>query len=190
MKTKSLTLILLAAMLLITAKAQETQDRRKLTTVQTRSLPYKGKQDAITVRYLNLPWGETTFGYIENGGNRYYSSRTWPIAHITLAISAKYEGKTLKPGDYVLVVTPKNGEQQMTLSVSSFNANGGTFLTPGNVFTETPKDAVEITKRPIAFAKGAPFHEEMNVELKEADEAVDIKISYGDRLLVEKIAFD
>lgn len=189
---KSLILILLAAIVLsvATVNAQQVQDKRKLTTVQTKSLPHNGKQSALTIRYLNLPWGETTFGYIENGGNRYYSTRTWPIAHITLATPAKYEGKSLKPGDYVFVITPKNGEQQMALSLSSFNPGGSTFLTPGNVFTETPKDAVEIVKKPITFVKGAPFNEEMSVDLKESDKVVDIKISYGDRLLVEKIAFE
>ncbi len=187
---RTLMLLILLSVAISSVNAQEVQDKRKLTTIQVKSLSYNGKQNAITVKYLNLPWGETTFGYIENGGNRYYSSRTWPVAHVILSTSAKYEGKALKPGDYILVITPKNGDQQMTLSISSFNAGGGTFLTPGNVFTETPKDAVEIAKKPITFIKGAPFNEEMSVELKESGQNVDIKISYGDRLLVEKITFD
>ncbi len=169
----------------MTAKPATT-DKRKLTTVQSATL--KGNK-SVMVRYLDLPWGATTFGYIENGGSQYYSTRTWPVAHLTLGAKAEYEGKTLEPGDYIMVITPKSGENSMMLSISSFKPEGGkgTFLTPGNVFTDTPKGAMEIVKKPIAFSKGAPMIDTMKIMVEqEKDKMVAVKFHYGDRMLVEK----
>jgi len=61
-------------------------DKRKLTTIQT------AKHDAVEVRFLNLPWGERTFAYLEVGGDDYYSHRNWPFAHLTLSKSATWAG--------------------------------------------------------------------------------------------------
>ena len=39
----------------------ERVDKRKLTTIQTAAADYGKTKGAVEVRYLNLPWGETTF---------------------------------------------------------------------------------------------------------------------------------
>ncbi|MBL8151578.1 MAG: hypothetical protein JNN15_16755 [Blastocatellia bacterium] len=164
------------------ATAQE-NDKRKLTTIQKTSV------ENLEIKYLNLPWGETTFGYIENGGNDYYSTRTWPVAHLKLSTKAVYGTRLLTPGDYMFVITPKNGKRRpkMTLSLSAFKPDeNGTFLTPGDVFTDTPIGRL-ISRKPISFVKGAPFHDAMKIELAQNNQVVDIKIHYGDRLLVEKL---
>src|ERR671933_3033152 len=82
----------LFALCAVAALAQENMggaervDKRKLTTIQTSAVDAGKTKNAVEVRYLNLPWGEATFGYIETGEdprNRgYYAGRTWPIAHL------------------------------------------------------------------------------------------------------------
>src|ERR1041385_4097146 len=99
------------------AQQGQAVDKRKLTTVQTSTLDVGGVKNAVQVRYLNLPWGERTFGYMEVGGDDYYSNRTWPIAQLTLAKSATLEGKELKAGDYIFVISPKSWSGPMSLSV-------------------------------------------------------------------------
>ncbi|HJR09093.1 MAG TPA: hypothetical protein VJ842_17670 [Pyrinomonadaceae bacterium] len=173
----------------------EKVDKRKLTTIQTASVDVGETKKAVEVRYLNLPWGKATFGYIETGvdprNGQYYAKRTWPIAHLHLNAPAKYHGKTLAPGDYAMVITPKNPETKagMKLSLASFKpaeANG-TFLVPGNVFVETPKDATVVAEREIAFGEGAPVVEELNIWTGKEGKTVSIKIHYGDRTLTEKL---
>lgn len=111
-------------------------DKRKLTTIQTASADSGKTKNAVEVRYLNLPWGEATFGYIETGvdprNKGYYSSRAWPIAHLRLNVPATYDGKKLAPGDYAFIITPRNPKTNtgMTLALESFKPAeaGGSFL--------------------------------------------------------------
>ena len=178
------------------AAAQEAKiDRRKLTTVQTAAADAGRTKHAVEVRYLNLPFGEATFNYVETGedpNNRgYYSGRTWPIAHLRLAAAATHEGKRLAPGDYVIYITPRDPAKNadMTLSIASFKpaAAGATFLTPGDVFVETPKDAQVVSQKAIRFARGAPKVDELQVWVGKQGKDVDIKFHYGDRTLTERL---
>ncbi len=172
------------------ASAWQQTDKRKLTTIQTSAVDLGQTKNAVEVRYLNLPFGEATFGYMEKGGDRYYSNRTWPIAHLTLATQATYDGKTLQPGDYVMIITPKGNSNPdgMKLSIASFKPENGTFLKAGDVFTDTPKDATVITQKPVTFDKGAPMVDHLVINLdKTGDSTVAIKFHYGDRTLTEKL---
>ena len=178
------------------ASAQEQKvDRRKLTTIQTAAADVGATKHAVEVRYLNLPYGEATFGYVETGkdpnNGGYYSGRTWPIAHLRLAAPATHEGKTLAPGDYVIYITPRNPEKniEMTLSFASFKpaAAGATFLTPGDVFAETPKDARVVSERAVKFDRGASKVDELQVWVGREGKDVEIKFHYGDRTLVERL---
>jgi hypothetical protein len=163
-------------------------DRRKETTIVTSAVDVGSTKGAIEVRYLNVPFGETTFGYLESGGSDYYSTRTWPFAHLKLATSAKVAGKTLSAGDYVLYVTPKSATVPMSLSVASFKPGAsGTFLVAGNVFTETPKDAVEVVKVPVTFTKGGPSIDHLEIVLDSASKGAEMKVHYGDRWLSQTI---
>jgi uncharacterized cupredoxin-like copper-binding protein len=170
-------------------------DKRKLTTIQTASVDVGEMKNAVEVRYLNLPWGRTTFGYIENGSDsankNYYATRNWPVAHLRLATAAKYQGKTLTPGDYAMIISPKNPETKsgMKLAFASFKpaeANG-TFLVPGNVFVEAPKDATVIADKEVAFAQGAPLVDQLMIMTGKEGKTVSITIHYGDRTLTEKL---
>jgi hypothetical protein len=170
-------------------------DKRKLTTVQSASADYNKTQKAVEVRYLNLPWGEATFGYIETGidsrNGGYYAGRAWPIAHLHLAVPASYEGKDLKPGDYAFVITPRNAKTNtdMTLALEWFKPaeEGGTFLKAGNVFVETPKDAVVVAQKTIKFAKGGDPVDQLQMWVGNQGKNVEIKFHYGDRTLTEKL---
>ncbi|HEX8457415.1 MAG TPA: hypothetical protein VF656_08975 [Pyrinomonadaceae bacterium] len=170
-------------------------DKRKLTTIQTASLDVGETKRAVEVRYLDLPWGKATFGYIETGvdprNGQYYAKRTWPIAHLRLNAPAEWQGKTLAPGDYALIITPKNPETKagMKLALASFKpaTEGGTFLVPGNVFVETPKDASVVAEKEIAFGTGAPVSEQLMIHTDREGQAVSIKIHYGDRTLTERL---
>ncbi len=171
----------------LTASAQMGgNDPRKATTIQTATAKLGKVNDGLTIRYLNLPWGPTTFGYMENGGNQYYSKRTWPIAHITLKTKAEFFGKTLEPGDYVLIITPKGLANQMGLQVASFTPKGenGTFLVAGNVFTDTP-ECKTVAAKPVTFKSGAPMSDAMKFNLVPQGNKVEIKIHYGDRMYVD-----
>lgn len=167
-------------------------DPRKSTTIQTAAADIGDMKNAVEVRYLNLPFGAPTFGYMENGGDRYYSNRTWPILHLKLAREAIYEGKTLRAGDYVFFITPKSEKLKTTsmmLSLASFkpDATRGTFLVPGDVFTETPKDAVVISQKPVTFGKGADAVPALQISVGKEDKAIAIKLHYGNRTLTEKL---
>jgi hypothetical protein len=170
-------------------------DKRKLTTIQTAAADYGKTKDAVEVRYLNLPWGEATFGYIETGidarNNGYYAGRPWPIAHLRLNVPATYDGKQLQPGDYAFVITPRNAKTNtdMTLALESFkpDAEGGTFLKAGNVFVEVPKDATVVSQKTVKFAKGGAVAPQLEMWVGEKGKDVNIKFHYGDRTLDEKL---
>jgi hypothetical protein len=170
-------------------------DKRKLTTVQTAAADYGKTKNAVEVRYLNLPWGETTFGYIETGldtrNNGYYSGRAWPIAHLRLNVPATYDGKTLAPGDYAFVITPRNAKTNtdMTLALESFKPaeTGGTFLKAGDVFVETPKDATVISQKTIKFDKGGAVVPQLEMWVGAKGKDVQIKFHYGDRTHMEML---
>jgi hypothetical protein len=170
-------------------------DKRKLTTIQTASADYGKTKDAVQVRYLNLPWGEATFGYIETGidsrNNGYYAGRPWPIAHLRLNVPATWGGKKLAPGDYAIVITPRNAKTNtdMTLALELFTPAeaGGTFLKAGDVFVETPKDATIVSQKTIKFDKGGAVAPQLEVWVGSKGKDVDIKLHYGDRTLTEKL---
>lgn len=175
--------------------AQQQVDKRKLTTVQTAAADCGDVNKAVVVRYLNLPFGEATFNYVETGkdpaNGGYYSGRTWPIAHLRLAAPATHEGKPLAPGDYVIYLTPRDPAKNaaMTLSVASFKPaqTGGTFLKAGDVFIDTPKDAQVVTRKTVKFARGASKVDELQVWVGKQNDQVDIKFHYGDRTLIETL---
>jgi hypothetical protein len=157
-------------------------DKRKLTTIQT------AKHDAVEVRYLNLPFGERTFGYMAVGGDDYYSNRTWPFAHLTLAKTASWQGHDLAPGDYVLYITPKSASAPMSLTVASFKPNDkGTFLVAGDVFVETPKDAVAVASVPVTFDKKEPMVDHLDIAVNQAGDGADVVVHYGDHWLTQHL---
>lgn len=170
-------------------------DKRKLTTIQTAAADYGQTKNAVEVRYLNLPWGETTFGYIETGNDPrnqgYYASRAWPIAHLHLNVPATYDGKNLAPGDYAFVITPRNAKTNtdMTLALESFKPAeaGGTFLKAGDVFVETPKDATVLSQKTIKFDKGGPVAPQLEMWVGAKGKNVEIKFHYGDRTHTEML---
>lgn len=165
-----------------TAQKAQNQDRRKLTTIQTATT------EGMKVLYLNLPWGEKTFSYLEDGGNDYYSTRTWPFAHVKLTAKASYEGTALEPGDYIVFITPRNADKndQMLISLASFKPEGETFLVPGDVFTETPENIQVLAKKPVTFDKGAPLNTSLQIELKTSGKDISLDMHYGDRTHSEK----
>jgi hypothetical protein len=170
-------------------------DKRKLTTVQTAAADYGKTKGAVEVRYLNLPWGETTFGYIETGidsrNNGYYSGRSWPIAHLRLAVPATWGGHRLAPGDYAFVITPRDAKanRDMTIALESFTPaeSGGSFLKAGDVFVDTPKDAKLVAEKTVKFDKGGPVAPQLEVGVGRSGDGVDIKFHYGDRTHTETL---
>lgn len=176
-----------------TAAAKKPVDPRSLTRVQTLSVDVNGNKNAVELRYLNMPWGEKTFSYLEDGGSEYYSNRTWPFAHVKLNTKATYEGKTVEPGDYILLITPKNDKNpQMSMSLASvkLEADQQTFLVNGDVFTETPDNAQVITSKPVQFAKGAELLNALKIELTSSGSEVNVNMHYGTRTLTEKFTIN
>jgi hypothetical protein len=172
----------------VSAGAGQMGDKRKETKIITSSVDVGGTKGAVEVRYLNVPWGEKTFSYLEVGGDDYYSGRTWPFAHLKLAKSATLGGKSLAPGDYVLYITPKSSSAPMSLTVASFKpGSSGTFLVEGNVFTETPSDASTILTVPVTFTKGEPVIDHLEIMVAKAASGAEIKVHYGDRWLSQTL---
>ncbi len=172
------------------AAAAKPADPRKLTRIQTLTVDVGSTKKAVELFYLNSPWGQTTFSYLEDGGNDYYSNRTWPFAHLKIKTKSNYEGKSVEPGDYVLYITPKNSDnKQMSISLASIKLETGqkTFLVNGDVFTETPENVNVVTTKPITFAKGAPLLNSLKIELTASGSDVNINMHYGDRTLTEKL---
>ncbi len=205
-RTKTVVQLLFTAALLVAACAasamaqdnmqgMQGMDKRKMTTVQTSAVDSGQTKNAVEVRYLNLPWGEKTFGYIETGNDPrnqgYYAGRDWPIAHLTLAAPATFAGKKLAAGDYAMIITPAKPKENkgMMLSLASFTPAdaGGTFLKAGDVFVETPKGANVVASKPIKFAKGAPSVDHLMIDTAKTGRNVWLKFHYGDRTLTEKL---
>ncbi len=166
-------------------------DVRKLTTIQSVSVDAGKTKDAVTVKYLNLPWGEKTFSYMEDGGNQYYSTRDWPFAQITLTVKAKWIGADLEPGNYVWVITPKSDTRPMGLSIWKFTPGAsGTFLVAGDVFTERPKDAVMVASKPVKFERGKPLVDHLEISASAKGKKADVMVHYGTRAITEEISLD
>src|SRR5215831_18278081 len=141
-----------ASMLFVTSAifvAGSLVQTREQTTIQTVSVAVNGKTDAITVRYLNLPWGEKTFQYIEKGEDNYYGTRSWPFARMTTTIAVKYGAQDLSPGAYALVLNPAKKGQALTLTILKL-ADDKEFLQPGNIFVEVPGGKQVVTV-PVSF---------------------------------------
>ena len=171
-------------------QAQEA-DKRKLTTIQSVSVDNGKTKDAVTVKYLNMPWGEKTFSYLEDGGNQYYSTRDWPFAQVTLTVKAKWIGADLEPGNYVWVITPKSDLKPMGISIWKFTPGAsGTFLVAGDVFTERPKDAVMVASKPVKFERGKPLVDHLEITAAAKGKKADVTVHYGTRELVEQLSLD
>lgn len=165
-------------------------DPRSATRIQTLAVNVGAKKKAVELLYLNMPWGQQTFSFIEDGGNDYYSNRTWPFAHIKVNTAANYQGKSITPGDYILYITPKNEKNpQMSISLASVKlpADKKTFLVNGDVFTETPEDIQVVTSRAIRFDKGAPMLKSLKIDLTASGSDVNIGLHYGDRTFTDKL---
>lgn len=164
-------------------------DKRKQTTIQTVTVDVGKAKEAVTVKFLNSPWGEKTFSYLEDGGNAYYSTRDWPFAHLKLSGKAKWIGADLEPGDYVWVVTPKSDKAPMGLSLWKFTPGAsGTFLVAGDVFTERPADAVMVASKPIVFEKDKPLVDHLDITAKANGKKTSIVVHYGTRSITEELA--
>src|SRR5689334_426853 len=88
------TTIVLFATLVVGCLATQSREQ---TTIHTTSLDVKDKKAAITVKYLDLPWGEKTFTYIEKGEDNYYGTRSWPFARLITTVPVKLEDHDLVP---------------------------------------------------------------------------------------------
>lgn len=166
-------------------------DKRKQTTIQTVTVDVGKAKEAVTVKFLNSPWGEKTFSYLEVGGSAYYSTRDWPFAHLKLAGKAKWIGVELEPGDYVWVVTPKSESAPMSLSLWKFTPDAtGTFLVAGDVFTERPKDAMMVASTPIVFEKDKPLVDHLEITAKANGKKTSIVVHYGTRSITEELALN
>ena len=163
---------------------------REQTTIQTASMDVKDKKAAITVKYLDLPWGEKTFTYIEKGDDNYYGTRSWPFARLITTVPVKLEDHDLTPGNYALVINPAKKGQGMAITVVQISGDGE-FLQSGNVFVEAPTGKT-IFSAPAVFDTGDKvLADHMKITLGQAETGVTFTVLYGNRklnrlLVVEK----
>jgi hypothetical protein len=154
---------------------------REQTTVQTANLDLATIKDAVSVSYLNFPWGEVTFSYIEHGTKgSYYGERTWPFAELDTKVPLTLEGTKMNPGQFALVIIPGEDVKPMTLSVVQFD--GPTFVKPGNVFSPAPKGNV-VYKKDVSFSTVDALSEHMKIELASTGQGFDLIVNYGNRRL-------
>lgn len=156
---------------------------REQTTIQTTHVDLGKVKDAVTFSYLNLPWGEKSFSYIEHGTkDSYYGERTWPFAQMDTKVPLSIEGTKLEPGQYALIITPGAENKSMTLSVVKFE--GATFLKPGNIFAPTPKGTSLYTKD-VGFPMVDDLVDHMKIDVPVTKKGFDMVVNYGNRKLVK-----
>jgi hypothetical protein len=172
-------LLFLLAFLVSTGSAQT----REQTTLQTANLDLATIKDAVAVSYLNFPWGEVTFSYIEHGTKgTYYGERTWPFAQLDTKIPLTLEGTKMNPGQFALVIVPGEDVKPMTLSVVQFD--GPTFIKPGNVFSPAPKGNV-VYKKDVSFSTVDTLSDHMKIDLASTGQGFDLIVNYGNRRLTK-----
>jgi hypothetical protein len=169
-------------LLAILAKVGPAQTREQ-TTVQTASLDLASTKEAVAVTYLNFPWGEVTFSYIEHGTKgTYYGERTWPFAQLDTKTPLTLEGSKLSPGQYALIIVPGEDAKPMTLSVVQFD--GPPFVKPGNVFSPAPKGNV-VYKKDVTFSTVDALFDHMKIDLASTGQGFDLNVNYGNRRLTK-----
>ena len=162
---------------------------REQTTIQSATLDVKGKPAAITVKYLDLPWGEKSFTYIEKGEDNYYGTRSWPFARLITTIPVKLENHDLAAGNYALVINPAKKGQPMAISVIQMSGDAE-FLQAGNVFVEVPAGKT-IFSAPALFDTGDKvLADHMKVVLGQAETGVTLTVLYGNRKLNRLLVVD
>ena len=142
---KSQTLVPLLSLIFCTSAIILCQTREQ-TTIQSVSATVKGKPDAIVVKYLDLPWGEKTFEYVEKGEDNYYGTRSWPFARMIVSVPVRIEDHQLSPGSYALVLNPAKKSQPLAITLIKL-PDDKEFLQPGNVFVEVPSGQAVFSSR-------------------------------------------
>jgi hypothetical protein len=182
---KKLIILVLIVGLFLLVRLTSAQTREQ-TTIQTATFAKGSLTDAVSVSYLNFPWGEVTFNYIEKGTKgSYYGERTWPFAQLDSKIPLTFEGTRLNAGQYALVITPGDESKSMSLSIIPFE--GSTFLKAGNIFSPAPKATAVYTKD-VAFETVGEVADHMKIELAPNAQGFDMVVNYGNRKLTKSFA--
>lgn len=183
MKKIVVLMLIIGLFLLVRFSAAQTREQ---TTIQTATFAKGPLADAVTVSYLNFPWGEVTFNTIEKGvKGSYYGERTWPFAQMNSKIPLTFEGTKLIPGQYALIITPGSEDKPMSLSVVPFE--GPTFLKAGNIFSPTPKGEAVYTKD-VSFDTVEALADHMKIDLAPTASGFDLVVNYGNRKLTKSFA--
>ncbi len=154
---------------------------REETTIQNATADLGKVKGAINVQYLNFPWGEVTFSYIEHGTKgSYYGERNWPFAQLDTKVPLNLDGTKINPGQYALVISPGSEAKPMSLSLVQFE--GETFLKAGNVFSPVPKGDT-IYSKDITFETVDTTADHMKIDVNPTTQGVDLIVDYGNRRL-------
>lgn len=182
---KKIIVLTLVLALLVLVKIGSAQTREQ-TTIQTATADIGAVKEAVTVDYLNYPWGEVTFSYIEHGTkDSYYGERDWAFAQLDTKSALTMDGTKINPGQYALVISPGGGSKPMTLSVIQFD--GPTFLKAGNVFAPAPK-GTSIYSQPVSFQTVDATVDHMKIDIAPTAQGCDLVVNYGNRRLVKSFA--
>jgi len=180
MKKLIILMLIVGLFLLVRLTAAQT---RAQTTIHTATFAKGPLTDAVIVSYLNFPWGETSFNYIEKGTKgSYYGERTWPFAQLDSKIPLTFEGTRLNAGQYALVINPGDETKSMSMSIIPFE--GATFLKAGNIFSPTPKATAVYTKD-VAFETVGEVVDHMKIAVAPNDQGFDLVVNYGNRKLTK-----
>ncbi len=179
---KKILLLLIVVSLLMLIRIGTAQTREQ-TTIQTTAVDVGTVKDAVNIAYLNFPWGQVTFSYIEHGTkDTYYGERSWPFAQLDTKIPLTLEGTKIAPGQYALVIGPGGDAKPMTLSLIQFD--GPTFLKAGNVFSPAPKGTT-IYSKDITFQTVDASFDHMKIDAAPTAQGFDLVVNYGNRRLVK-----
>jgi hypothetical protein len=139
----------------------------------------------LTVHFLTIPWGPNTIAAMEEGGESFYASRTWPFARMQTTVPMALDGTTVPPGNYALVFHPNTPDKKgMSLEVRGIAVEE--FLVPGSVMTRTP-DGDAVARTPAVFETVAEGAITLDVGLRPRDGGTSLVIRYGDRRLVKEL---
>jgi hypothetical protein len=178
--------LIISALLLASLATLSTAQTREQTTIQTTTFDTPAQKGAVSFSYLNFPWGEVTFSYIELGKkDNYYGERTWPFAQLDNKVALTLDGTKIAPGQYALIVSPPSDGKPMSLSVVPFE--GQTFVKAGNVFSATPKGTAIYTKD-VAFATVDSMADHLKIDVVPSAGGFDLVVNYGNRRLTKSFS--
>jgi hypothetical protein len=135
------------------------------------------------LRWVDFNWRPDIFEAIEKGGNLPDAKRNWILARLITEERFTFEGKSLRQGNYGLVLWPRDKDQPLTLEIREVDMRE--VLQP-NVLAEAPKGTT-MHRAPANFETLATEPTRLDGGLTDVPDGVQLELRYGNRRLLRKL---